>query len=115
MKTTWWNSIGVARQNTKRLKHGSERRQPKAAWPMSDFTISEVAEELRIRREHVLAFLKSGQLQGYDVTAPGAKRKSYRITREALDAFKAGRSAQQSKPARKRARVVRDANFVEYF
>jgi len=80
-----------------------------------DMTISEVAEELRIRREHALALLKSGALQGYDVTAPGAKRKSYRITREALDAFKAGRSAQQTKPTKRRAKAQRDPNFVEYF
>ena len=82
---------------------------------LSDFTISDAAEELRIRREHVLVLLKSGALQGYDVTPPGAKRKSYRITRQALDAFKAGRSAQQTKPATRRARNVKPANFVEYF
>ena len=82
---------------------------------LSDFTISDAAEELRIRREHVLVLLKSGALQGYDVTPPGAKRKSYRITRQALDAFKAGRSAQQAKPATRRARNVKPSNFVEYF
>jgi excisionase family DNA binding protein len=82
---------------------------------LSDFTISEAAEELRIRREHVLALLKSGALQGYDVTPPGAKRKSYRITRQALDDFKAGRSAQQHKATRRSVKPKRDASYVEYF
>lgn len=73
---------------------------------MSDLTVSQVAKELHIRRDAVIAFLRSGDLVGYDVTAPGARRKSYRITREALDAFKVGRSAkapvQQPKPYRHR-------------
>jgi hypothetical protein len=82
---------------------------------MPDLTISAVAKELKKRRESVVARLKSGALQGYDVTAPGDKRKSYRVTRQALDAFKAGRTAVEAKPAKRRARTVRDANFVKYF
>jgi len=80
-----------------------------------DLTVSETARELRIRREGVKALLKSGALQGYEVTPPGSRRKSYRIPRQALDDFKAGRSAQQQKPARRRTRQVRDASFIEYF
>jgi hypothetical protein len=79
-----------------------------------DLTISAVAAELRIRREHVVAMLKSGLLEGYDVTPPGARRKSYRITRQALDDFKAGRSAQQSKPTKRRKRQP-TADFIKYF
>ncbi len=77
---------------------------------MSDLTVSQVAKELHIRRDAVVAFLRSGDLAGYDVTAPGARRKSYRITREALDAFKVGRSAkspvQQPKPYRHRQPIA---------
>jgi excisionase family DNA binding protein len=82
---------------------------------LSDLTISEVAEELRIRREHVVRLLESGALQGYDVTPPGAKRKSYRIPRQALDDFKAGRTAKQHKATRRRVKPTRDPNYVEYF
>lgn len=82
---------------------------------LPDLTISDVANEIRTRREHVVKLIKSGALQGYDVTPPGAKRKSYRIPREALDDFKAGRSAAQYKQSKRRARVVQQANFVEYF
>ena len=81
----------------------------------SDLTISDVASELRIRREHVTAMLRSGALQGYDVTPPGARRKSYRITRQALDNFKAVRSAQQVKTTRRKYVAKQPANFVEYF
>jgi hypothetical protein len=83
--------------------------------PSSDLTISDVASEIRKRREDVVKLIQSGALQGYDVTPPGAKRKSYRITRQALDDFKAGRSAQQTKATRRRAKPTRDASYVEYF
>ena len=82
---------------------------------LPDLTISDVATELRTRREHVVGLLKSGALQGYDVTPPGAKRKAYRVTREALDDFKAGRSAQQYKLSRRRAKPTKTQNYVEYF
>lgn len=79
-----------------------------------DLTISDVARELKTRRPNVVALIRSGALRGYDATPPGARRKSLRVTRQALDAFKAGRSAQQM-PAKRRARHVKPANFVEYF
>lgn len=81
----------------------------------ADLTISDVAAELRIRREHVVRLLKLGVLPGYDATPPGARRKSYRITRNGLDTFKAKRSAKQHKPAKQRSRTTRDPSFVEYF
>ena len=81
----------------------------------TDLTITDVAGELRTRREHVVALIESGALVAYDATPPKAKRKSYRITRRDLDQFKAERSARQHKPSRRRARPVRDADFVEYF
>ena len=82
---------------------------------LPDLTISDVAGEIRTRRERVVKLIKSGALRGYDVTPPGAKRKSYRITRQALDDFKAGRSAQQTKTARRRALPKPDSSYVEYF
>ena len=81
----------------------------------TDLTITDVAAELRTRREHVVALIRSGALVAYDATPPKAKRKSFRITRESLDEFKRERSARQHKPSRRRKQAVRDADFVEYF
>jgi len=80
-----------------------------------DLTISDVAAELRIRREAVVSQVKSGSLAAYDAAPPGAKRKSYRITRQALDDFKAGRSAKQVKTSRRKPRAKPAADFVRYF
>lgn len=81
----------------------------------ADLTISDVAEELRIRREHVVALLRSGSLAGYDVTPPGAKRKSYRITRTALDDFKVSRSAKQTAEPKRRYRQAARGTAVDFF
>jgi hypothetical protein len=80
-----------------------------------DLTVSDAAKEIKKRREKVVALIESGALQGYDASAPGDRRKSYRIPRQALDDFKAGRSAKQTKPAKRRARQAKPDNFVEYF
>lgn len=82
---------------------------------LPDLTISDVAKEIRKRRGDVVELIKSGALQGYDATPPGAKRKSYRVTRQALDDFKAGRSATQYKQSKRRARAIQSPDFVEYF
>jgi len=82
---------------------------------LPDLTISDVAAELRIRREHAVAFVKSGALAGYDCSPVGSKRKSYRITRQALDDFKSRRSARETKTARRRFVAKQTADFVEYF
>ena len=81
----------------------------------ADLTISDVAKELKKRRESIVALIESGALQAYDASAPGDKRKSYRVTRQAFEDFKAGRSPQKAKPATRRTRIVKPANFVEYF
>ena len=77
---------------------GTEQRQH------GDLTVARVAKELHIRRESVVAFLKSGQLEGYDVSLPGALRPSYRIPRASLTKFKSARSAKKAEPAKQRKR-----------
>ncbi len=80
-----------------------------------DLTVSDVSTELRIRREAVVAQVKSGALAAYDAAPLGSKRKSYRITRQALDDFKAGRSAREIKTTRRKPRAKLAADFVRYF
>jgi len=79
-----------------------------------DLTVSDVASEIRTRSESVVALIKSGALVAYDASIPGSKHKTLRVTREALDNFKVGRSARQTKPGR-RVKHSKPENFVEYF
>lgn len=81
----------------------------------TDMTVSEVARDIRQRRESVKALILSGALVAYDASPPGSRRKSYRITRKDLDNFKAGRSAKQVKTSRRKFVAKQPADFVEYF
>jgi predicted RNA-binding protein with PIN domain len=82
---------------------------------LRDLTISDVAAEIRIRRAGVVSLAESGAIEAYDVSAPGAKRKSYRITRQALDQFRRDRSAKQVRTSRRKPKTKQPADFVEYF
>mgnify|MGYP000532425698 CR=1 FL=1 len=79
-----------------------------------DLSISDAAKELRTRRETVKKLLTSGELVGY-VIDPGAVRKSYRITRQALDDFKARRSAKQVATSRPKRAASKPQNQIQYF
>ncbi len=81
--------------------------------PTIDLSVSQVAKELQTRRETVKRLLESGELAGY-VIDPAAARKSYRITRQALDEFKARRSAKKTTPAKAKA-LPKPKHMVQYF
>lgn len=82
---------------------------------LPDMTLSDVAREIGIRRESVKALALSGALVAYDASPLGAKRKTFRFTRQALDEFKAQRSAKQVKTTRRKFVAKQPENFVRYF
>ena len=55
-----------------------------------DLTVTEIAEELGLHIDTVRRLLHSGALPGYK-----ADLKQWRVTRKALDAFKAGGGAKR--------------------
>ncbi len=54
---------------------------------MADLTVEEVAEELALHYETVRRFVQHGRIPGYK-----AGVRQWRVTRKALDAYKAERS-----------------------
>jgi len=65
---------------------------------MKDLTVQEVAEELGLHYDTVRRLLIAGHLTGYK-----ADLKQWRITREALDAFKASGGVRgQGRPQKER-------------
>ncbi len=78
---------------------------------MPDLTIAEVSAELRIRRDAVVRLLQSGAIVGYDAALPGARKRSYRIPREALDAFKSSRVVKAATVVRSRRRTTAVKEF----
>ena len=80
-----------------------------------DRTVAEVAVELRIRRDAVVQLLLSGLLKGYDAALPGARKRSFRISRQAIEEFKNRRSAKQEPTPQRRNRPSPRSDVKEYF
>lgn len=78
---------------------------------MRSFTVDEVAELEGVHRETVLSLIRSRQLVAYSNSEPvTSKRPSYRVTEDALAAFRQSRSTVKSvviaKPASGKARAL---------
>jgi excisionase family DNA binding protein len=50
-------------------------------------TVPEVAKFLRVRRDKVLAWIRSGRLRGFNVAEKETGRPKYRVSPEELEAF----------------------------
>ncbi len=84
--------------------------------PYEFLTATEAAALLRVRQSKVLAWLRSGELRGFDLSEkPGKGRARWRISRDDLQAFLEGRQPKPvtSTPRRKR-KTDRPAGWVEY-
>ncbi|MEX0700725.1 MAG: helix-turn-helix domain-containing protein [Planctomycetales bacterium] len=58
-------------------------------------TPADVADILGVAPESVVAWLRSGELVGIDVSRPGSSRPRYRISPDALAAFVAARASRR--------------------
>lgn len=70
----------------------------------SDYSVSQLAKIMKIRPNAVKQLIHSGRLVGYDASLPGAKRKTLRVTPEALEAFRQLQSAAVTPQPRQRKR-----------
>lgn len=57
--------------------------------PLADqpLTVPEVAKFLRVRRDKVLSWIRSGRLRGFNVAETETGRPTYRVSAEELEAF----------------------------
>lgn len=79
------------------------------------YTVTQLAARWQVKRDRVVALLKSGQLSGFDAaTSPNAKRPSYRIFGSSVEAFELRRQVGRPKPApRRRRRRKYDVEFIK--
>jgi len=68
----------------------------------------QVARQLAVKPDTVLAWIAAGELAAVDVRRPGAKRPRWRITQDSLDAFHRRRSARPTPAKHARQRQARD-------
>ena len=84
--------------------------------PREYLTASEAAALLRVRTSKVLAWLRSGELRGFDLSEkPGKGRARWKISRDDLQAFLEGRQPKPVTPTPRRKRKSnRPPGWVEY-
>jgi excisionase family DNA binding protein len=79
----------------------------------------DVGQQLRVSKDTVLEWIRSGALQAIDVRRPRSSRARYRIPWDALESFKAARcNGHQNAGARTESpfqRNARPAPKTEYF
>ena len=81
----------------------------------STYLARELAERWRMDLDSVYALIKSGKLAAFDVSAPGSKRPSYRISAAEVERFEQGKpAAPPGRPRRKARRETRPAGWVEF-
>jgi hypothetical protein len=57
-----------------------------------DLRVSDVMKQMAVSQAAVLAWIKSGKLAAYNAAISDTARPIYRVTQEALDAFKQSRT-----------------------
>ncbi|MEZ6064035.1 MAG: excisionase family DNA-binding protein [Planctomycetaceae bacterium] len=77
-----------------------------------DLSISQVARQLQIRRESVRQLIEHGWLEAYDAAPPDARRRAYRISEQALHAYKESRKVRKQLLTRRRSQKQ---PVTEYF
>lgn len=69
-----------------------------------DHSVSDLAKVMQRSRSSILSLIQAGHLEAYD-SAPEGKHRQYRVTPEALDAFRAKNSAAKPKAKSRRKPV----------
>ena len=65
-------------------------------------TPPELAKVERVKPDKIVAEIRAGRLDAHDVASPGSKRPRFRITPEAVAAWRLRRAAVQTTTSKKR-------------
>lgn len=81
------------------------------------FTPPQVARARGLRTAKVLAWIRSGELEGVNCAEKHDGRPRWRISAEALEAFDSTRSSRQlpQRVARERRMATRQSEVIEFF
>lgn len=71
---------------------------------MSDHSVSDLAKLMQRSRSSIVSLIHAGHLEAYDA-APDGKHRQYRVTPEALEAFRAKHSAANPKAKSRRKSI----------
>ncbi len=77
-------------------------------------TVPQYAEECSVTQHSVLGWISSGELAAINVARKPGGRPSWRISREAIEAFERARSA-TPRPTPSRTRRPKPPGVIEFF
>ncbi|MGH7172808.1 MAG: helix-turn-helix domain-containing protein [Gemmataceae bacterium] len=78
------------------------------------FTVRDISARFGVGEHTVLAWINSGELRAVNVgRRPGAKKRRWRISQQALDAFELARTHTPPPPRTKRRK--RPADFIRFY
>jgi hypothetical protein len=81
---------------------------------MGSLFVRDIAQRLAVTEHAVLSWIKAGELKAINVSRrPGAKRPTWRITQEALEAFEARRTPTLTLP--RVSRRTRSTGVIECY
>ncbi len=80
----------------------------------STLTPPKLARYWAVSADKVLALIKSGELEAFNVATNRFGRPRYRISQDAIAAFEKRRAANQAPPINRR-HAQHDANVIEFF
>jgi predicted transcriptional regulator len=80
-----------------------------------DLRVSEVMKQMSVSQAAVLSWIKSGRLEAYNVAISETARPIYRVTQEALEAFKRSRGVVVKNDRRSRKKQVEIAGKITKF
>ncbi len=81
---------------------------------MTYLTVKEVATQLAVATDHVLALIHNNHLRAVNVAVRTGKPR-WRISTDDLDVFLAARTACQRPSTRRRPRKRKPQNVIEFF
>lgn len=77
-------------------------------------TVPQLADEYGVTQHTVLGWIRSGELAAVNVARKSGGRPQWRISREAIERFEAGRTA-TPKPAATKTRRQKSPEVIEFF
>ena len=81
----------------------------------SAFTPTDLSIRFKCDIDSVYALIHSGKLSAFDISKPGSKRATWRISAAAVSDFERGKTNVKPPTKRRRSRAKPAAGFVAYY
>jgi len=96
-------------------KPRTAKQRSSSARPDGLLSVADVAEHFGVGTHAVLGWIASGELKAVNVGVKGAKRATWRVTREALEEFELARGPKGSKRSPTRRKKDKPGDVIRFY